>query len=371
MISGPASRECQASIAPFSYYVPSSFVVAVLLLFVAIEPLPAFRIEEAIESCVEQAIERAIEGRMERAIERVLTRSRSDRGEGVARQRRAKKKPPGVVTKQLDQHAGSRVVDYYLKANDDEDYYLAATHLRRSVLKALITELRERGVTDGRKADVEIKTILFLDLVANNHSYRTLRRFYGLTKSSISKYIAEVSRKLCGMYHDYVVLPNANTPLLQKMRDNSKFWLWFSGCLGTLDGSHVRIKVKGRNPSNYRNRKGGVSQNVLAVCDFDLNFVYVLPGFEGSANDIVVLNKAISISFKVPEGRYYLADGGYALRNRWYVILYQRTRYHLKEFCGSKVKPRTKEELFNLRHSQFRNCVERIFGVCKMRWPIL
>ena len=33
--------------------------------------------------------------------------------------------------------------------------------------------------------------------------------------------------------------------------------------------------------------------------------------------------------------------------------------------------PKNKEELFNLRHAQARNCVERIFGVFKKRFPIL
>jgi hypothetical protein len=34
-------------------------------------------------------------------------------------------------------------------------------------------------------------------------------------------------------------------------------------------------------------------------------------------------------------------------------------------------RPRTKEELFNLRHAQLRNVIERIFGVIKRRWGII
>jgi hypothetical protein len=33
--------------------------------------------------------------------------------------------------------------------------------------------------------------------------------------------------------------------------------------------------------------------------------------------------------------------------------------------------PVNKEELFNLRHAQARNVIERIFGVLKKRWDIL
>jgi hypothetical protein len=34
-------------------------------------------------------------------------------------------------------------------------------------------------------------------------------------------------------------------------------------------------------------------------------------------------------------------------------------------------RPKTKEELFNLRHVQLRNAIERIFGILKRQFPIL
>ncbi|KAL0424427.1 UNVERIFIED_CONTAM: hypothetical protein Sradi_0977500, partial [Sesamum radiatum] len=40
-------------------------------------------------------------------------------------------------------------------------------------------------------------------------------------------------------------------------------------------------------PTRYRSRKGRLAQNVLAICDFDMNFTYVYAGWEGSAADAV------------------------------------------------------------------------------------
>ena len=37
--------------------------------------------------------------------------------------------------------------------------------------------------------------------------------------------------------------------------------------------------------------------------------------------------------------------------------------YHLREQNTLQLRPKNKEELFNLRHSSARNAVERIFGV--------
>ena len=57
----------------------------------------------------------------------------------------------------------------------------------------------------------------------------------------------------------------------------------------------------------YRNRKGTTSQNVLAVCNFDMKFVYILAGWEGSAHDQRVLSNAqASKGFNTPVGKYWL-----------------------------------------------------------------
>lgn len=50
--------------------------------------------------------------------------------------------------------------------------------------------------------------------------------------------------------------------------------------------------------------KGEISVNILAVCDKNMNFVYLLTGWEGSAADSRVLRDAVTRpdGFKVPIG---------------------------------------------------------------------
>ena len=64
--------------------------------------------------------------------------------------------------------------------------------------------------------------------------------------------------------------------------------------------------MRGRDVSNYHNRHGKISQNVLAACNFDLEFIYVISGWEGSAHDSKLLSDALSRrnGLKVPEGKY-------------------------------------------------------------------
>ena len=83
-----------------------------------------------------------------------------------------------------------------------------------------------------------------------------------------------------------------------------KYFYIVSDCIGAIDGTHIPATVVGREVSRYRNRHGKISQNVLAACNFDLQFIYVLSGWEGSAHDLKVLNDAISRrnGLKVPAG---------------------------------------------------------------------
>lgn len=62
----------------------------------------------------------------------------------------------------------------------------------------------------------------------------------------------------------------------------------------------------------YRNRKQTISQNCMVACDFDLKFVHIHPGWEGSASDARVLHIALNHGFQVPGGKFYLVDAGYA-----------------------------------------------------------
>ncbi|KAK2657986.1 hypothetical protein Ddye_011038 [Dipteronia dyeriana] len=62
--------------------------------------------------------------------------------------------------------------------------------------------------------------------------------------------------------------------------------------------------IAGCDVSSYRNSHGIISQNVLAACNFNLEFMYVLSGWEGSTHDSKLLIDALTmrrIALKVPQ----------------------------------------------------------------------
>lgn len=65
-------------------------------------------------------------------------------------------------------------------------------------------------------------------------------------------------------------------------------------CIGAIDDTHIPATVFGRDTNSYWNRHGTISQNILAACNFDLEFIFVLSGWKGSSHDSNVLTDALS-----------------------------------------------------------------------------
>ncbi|XP_042415836.1 uncharacterized protein LOC122005005 [Zingiber officinale] len=97
-----------------------------------------------------------------------------------------------------------------------------------------------------------------------------------------------------------MVKPGSAVP--EKIRESTKFYPYFKDCIGVIDVTHILAMVSGQDINSYRNRHGEISQNVLAACNFELEFIYVLSGWEGSAHDSLVLTDALSRNngLKVP-----------------------------------------------------------------------
>jgi hypothetical protein len=122
------------------------------------------------------------------------------------------------------------------------------------------------------------------------------------------------------------------------------------------------------------NRHEYCSQNVLAVCDFNMRFTFVVAGWPGSAHDTRIWRDTLLNKYKdefphPTQGKYYLVDSGYPNR-KGYLAPYKGQRYRIPKFQNGS-QPIGFKELFNHAHSSLRNVIERSFGVLKMKWRIL
>ncbi|XP_042448958.1 uncharacterized protein LOC122033868 [Zingiber officinale] len=235
----------------------------------------------------------------------------------------------------------------------------------------LVAILRGRGLLrDNQYSFVEEQVAKFLHILSGQGRVRSESFFFRRSTETISRHFHKVLRALITLQDQFLVQPNGSTVSPQILNSGGRFYPYFKNCIGAIDGTHIRVKVSKEDVSRYRGRKNYPTMNVLAACTFDLKFMYVLPGWEGSASDSRILDNALSRedNLNAPQGKFYLADAGYMLRST-FLTPYRSTRYHLKEY--SRHPPENPKELFNLRHSSLRNAIERAFGVLKNRFPIL
>lgn len=243
------------------------------------------------------------------------------------------------------------------------------TRLKKEVFLELLNWLCEKAnLKDSRNVSSAEKLILFLYICAHGVKFRVAAETMQHSTRTIHLAFHEVLHGLLLLHQEVVNLPPDKTP--DRIEGDNKFWPYFADCVGAIDGTLIEAWVPETGQARWRSRKGLISQNVLAACDFDMNFTYVLPGWEGSAHDGRVLRDAKDQGFCAPPGRYYLADSGYT-NSDMTLTPYHKVRYHLREQARASQRPQNAKELFNLRHASLRNVIERTFGVLKSRFVIL
>ena len=132
-------------------------------------------------------------------------------------------------------------------------------------------------------------------------------------------------------YTDYVHLPAAGDPIAPYIKNNPKFFPFFEDAVGAMDGTHFACSPTAAERAAARDYKGGVTQNCLAACNFNLEFVYIFSGWEGSATDSTMFNDACLTDLQILPGKYYLADAGFP-SSLGTIIPFRGRRYHLAEW---------------------------------------
>ncbi|KAH9151365.1 hypothetical protein LEN26_003875 [Aphanomyces euteiches] len=269
--------------------------------------------------------------------------------------------------KRSSQLTGSQWVQEKLRGN--HDVFVEMFRMPRYVFRSLAKELMEIGaLSDSPHVSAEEQLCMFLYFAGHDVSSTNLQERFQHSGETITYYLHHVVFGIKQLVSTYIRLPDPSR-VHPHIESNPKYFPFFSNCRMAIDGTHIPVRVPAREAAAFHGRKG-LTMNVLAACDFDLMFTYILAGWEGSASDSKVYTDALTKGLMTYPTCWDIADGGYALCMRC-LTPYRGVRYHLKEFGNGKHKPRTYKELFNLRHAKLRNCVERIFGVVKKRFPIL
>ncbi|KAH6801262.1 nuclease HARBI1-like protein [Perilla frutescens var. hirtella] len=243
------------------------------------------------------------------------------------------------IERSLQRQLKSRTVFYFINnmIEGDPQSFRQLYRMYPDAFMKLCSIIKEKThLEDTRYVCVEEMVATFLIIVGHNDRYCNVSQRFHRSHFATSQNFNKILKALNTIAPDMMVKTSTGIPA--KVKESIRFMPFF--------------------------------KNVLAACNFDLQFIYVLSGWEGSAHDSKLLSDALSRTngLQVPQG-YFLVDCGFANRRQFLAPLHG-IRYHLKDFGGQGRHPRNASELFNLRHASLRNVIERTFGVFKSRFTI-
>lgn len=181
-------------------------------------------------------------------------------------------------------------------------------------------------------------TAIFLYMMRTNQPIRQVAERFQRSNDTVHR---SFYRVLWAILSDdfrtfYLHMPDQNA-VQHSIVNNPKFYPFFKDAIGAIDGTLIRAYPPEEEAARHRDRKGGITQNVLAACTFDMRFCYVLTGWEGSKPDSQLFDAARTSGLSVPEGKYLLGDGGFPGCDAL-LIPYRGVRYHLREWAAANLR---------------------------------
>ncbi|XP_074347447.1 uncharacterized protein LOC141686303 [Apium graveolens] len=274
---------------------------------------------------------------------------------------------------------GGKLIDEIMKGNEIRCYQ--DFRMPKDIFISFCRLLVDRyGLVPTQGMSEYEEVGIFLMTVAHGCGNRLMQEMWNHSGETISRHFHSVLQAVCRLASDYIKpASNYNTGCGYHTPQHERYHPYFEDAIGAIDGTHIKCRVKETERTPYFGRKGYATQNILAICDFNLCFTFAWGGWEGGAHDSRILNEATTqgnLNFPHPSGnKFYLVDAGYA-HKKGYMAPYKGSsiRYHLADFRrgdGSERVPRNPKEKYNHLHSSCRMVIERTFGVWKARFAIL
>jgi hypothetical protein len=103
----------------------------------------------------------------------------------------------------------------------------------------------------------------------------------------------KVLRSVSRLAADIIRLVDPEFRIVHQRLKAPWFSPYFDNCIGAIDVTHVLVVVPAQHVVQHTRRHGYTSQNVLAVCDFDMRFTFVVARWSGLVHDMRVFKDAL------------------------------------------------------------------------------
>jgi hypothetical protein len=135
---------------------------------------------------------------------------------------------------------------------------------------------------------------MFLWIVGSPHSVRQAEDHFTRSMETISHKLDKVLSSVLKLGADIIRPLDPEFTIVHQRLQSPRFAPFFNNCIRAIDGTHIPVVVPSNKMVQHTGIHGYTTQNVLAICDFDMRFTFVVAGWPGSVHDIRVFNDAIS-----------------------------------------------------------------------------
>jgi len=182
---------------------------------------------------------------------------------------------------------------------------------------------------------------------------------FGVSKSTVCQTVHRVTEAIAALSTKYVRIPSTmdeQRKTMQSFFGRSKM----PGVIGAIDCTHIAIQSPGGEDAEiYRNRKGFFSVSVQLVCEPTGYISDVVAPWPESVHDSTIFDssKLRALLETQQLNGCLVGDGGYACRRCMLTPLNNPTT--------------AAERAYNSAQILARNCIERMLGMSKRRFPAL
>jgi hypothetical protein len=135
---------------------------------------------------------------------------------------------------------------------------------------------------------------MFLYIVGGPQSFSHAENWFLRSTWTINKKFKEVLFCLQKLVKDNIKPKDPSFSIEHAKVREEHFWLYFKGAIDAIDGSYMKVSMSSEEVVNHTNQHGYTSQNILAICDFNMRYTFVVAGWPGSAHDTQILNHALT-----------------------------------------------------------------------------
>ena len=126
---------------------------------------------------------------------------------------------------------------------------------------------------------------MFLWIVGGPQSVSQVQNRFHRSTETIHRKFNHVLRCLNRLAADIIKPIDPHFTIRHERLNDSRFLPHFNNYIGAIDGTHIPVVVPADEMINHVGRHGFATQNVMAVCDFDMRFISIVAGWPGSAHD--------------------------------------------------------------------------------------